>query len=213
VPDGLKSTDGLRLADAGARGRYCPQEARHVQQRPLSPRLTVEDYLVGEQASQIRHEYVDGAVFAMGGASDRHNLLAGNLHTALNNRLPEHCQVFMSDMKVRVRTAEQEAFYYPDVLVSCDPSDRQRYFRERPVLVAEVLSPSTERVDLFEKLFLYQRIDCLQEYLVIAQDFREVRILRRTARWNPLLVTEGELRLEAVGLTLTVDELYRRTGL
>jgi len=184
-----------------------------VQPHPLPPGLSVADYLAGEQASQVRHEYVDGAVFAMGGASDRHNLVAGNLHTLLNTRLPERCQVFMSDMKVRIRTTEQDVFYYPDVVVSCDPTDRERYFREQPVLVAEVLSASTERVDLFEKLFLYQRLESLQEYLIIAQDFREVRVFRRTDRWRPRLLTEGELRLESVDLTLGLDELYRRTGL
>jgi Uma2 family endonuclease len=184
-----------------------------VQSRPLPPRVSVEEYLAGEQASQVRHEYVDGAVFAMGGASDRHNLLAGNLLTALNTRLPEACQVFMSDMKVRIRTAEQDVFYYPDVVVACDPADRERYYRERPVLIAEVLSASTERVDQFEKLFLYQRLASLQEYLLIAQDFREVRTYRRGERWRPLLVTEGELRLESLELSITLDELYRRTGL
>ena len=184
-----------------------------MQPRPLPPRVPVEDYLAGEQASQVRHEYVDGAVFAMGGASDRHNLLAGNLYVRLSTGLPESCQVFMSDMKVRIRTAEQDVFYYPDVVVACDPADRDRYVRERPVLVAEVLSASTERVDLFEKLFFYQRLESLEEYLVIAQDFREVRVYRRGERWRPLLATEGDLRLESVGLTLTLDELYRRTGL
>jgi Uma2 family endonuclease len=184
-----------------------------VQPHPLPPRVPVDDYLTGEEASQVRHEYVDGAVFAMGGASDRHNLIAGNLYVRLSTRLPEACQVFMSDMKVRVRTAEQDVFYYPDVVVACDPADRERYYRERPVLIAEVLSESTERVDQFEKLFLYQRLETLQEYLLIAQDFREVRVHRRADRWRPRLVTEGELRLESVDLALTLDELYRRTGL
>ncbi len=75
-----------------------------MQPRTIRTFLSVDDYLAGELASQVRHEYVDGEIYAMVGASDQHGLIAGNLHTALNQQLPERCQVFMCDMKVRIRT-------------------------------------------------------------------------------------------------------------
>jgi len=172
--------------------------------------IGVDDYLHGVQFSDVRHEYVDGQVFAKGGASDRHGIIAGNLHTFLNRNLPDHCQVFISDMKVRIRAAEQEIFYYPDVLVSCDPADRETYYRTRPCLVAEVLSPATERVDRFEKLLSYRTLESLEEYLLVTQDYRQVEVFRRARGWRPEVYVEGEIPLTSVGLTLGFDELYRR---
>lgn len=180
--------------------------------QPLPSRsfIEVEDYLQGEQFSDIRHEYIEGQVFAMVGASDRHGLIAGNLHTFLNSRLPDRCQVFISDMKVHLLTAGQEIFYYPDVLVSCDPTDRERYYRSHPCLVAEVLSPATERVDRFEKRLIYRSLPSLEEYLLITQDYPQVEVYRRAQGWAPDLYTQGEIPLDAINLRLTFDALYRR---
>ena len=174
--------------------------------------ISADAYLEGELQSQVRHEYVDGEVFAMVGASDRHGLIAGNLHSALNLRLPDRCQVFTADMKVRIQTAERDIFYYPDVLVSCDPGDRHAYFRERPCLVAEVLSPQTARLDRFEKFMFYQRLDAIEEYLLVSQDYRQVEVFRRTDQWQATRYTEGAVPLHSVDLAVTLDELYRRTG-
>lgn len=173
--------------------------------------LSVDDYLAGELESQVRHEYVDGEIYAMVGASDRHGLIAGNLHSALNQRLPDRCQVFMSDMKVRIRTAERDIFYYPDVLVSCDPSDREPYYRQHPCLIAEVLSPHTARLDRFEKFLFYQQIDALEEYLLVSQDYRQVEVFRRADQWQATRYTKGEVPLHSVDLSVTIETLYRRT--
>jgi Uma2 family endonuclease len=173
--------------------------------------LSPETYLEGELHSEVRHEYVDGEVYAMVGASDRHGLIAGNLHSALNLRLPDRCQVFTADMKVRIQTAEREVFYYPDVLVSCDPADREPYFRERPCLIAEVLSPQTARLDRFEKFLFYQQLDALEEYLLVSQDYRGVEVFRRADQWQRTSYTEGAIPLRSVDLAVTLDELYRRT--
>ena len=134
-----------------------------MQLRRSSSFVTVDDYLFGEQDGQVRHEYVDGEVYAMVGASDRHGLIAGNLHTALNLALPDRCQVFISDMKVRVRTDAKDIFYYPDVLVTCDSRDRETYYREKPCLIVEILSRRTERLDRFEKLMFYRQLASLEE--------------------------------------------------
>ena len=181
-----------------------------MQTKRIRGYLGVEDYLRGEQFSDIRHEYVDGQAFAMVGASDRHGIIAVNLGGFLSQRLPDRAQVFIADMKVRIRTAEQEIFYYPDLLVSCDPVDRETYYRTRPCLVAEVLSPASERVDRFEKLLAYRGLESLEEYLLVTQDYRQVEVHRRAEGWAPEIYTEGEIQLTSIDLTLSFDELYRR---
>ena len=183
-----------------------------MQAKRVESCLSVDAYLEGELASEVRHEYVDGEVYAMVGASDRHGLIAGNLHSALNLRLPDRCQVFMADMRVRIQTAERELFYYPDVLVSCDPGDRERDYRARPCLVVEVLSPRTERLDRFEKFLFYRQLDALAEYVLVAPDFRQIEVYRRAEQWQATKYTEGAVPLRSVDLCVTLDEVYRRTG-
>jgi len=174
--------------------------------------LSIEDYLAGELESDVRHEYVDGQVYAMVGASDRHGLIAGNLHSAFNLRLPDRCQAFMSDMKVRIQTAEREVFYYPDVLVSCDSRDRETYYRQFPCLVVEVLSPHTERNDRFEKALFYRQLDTLEEYVLVSQDYRQLEIFRRADQWRCSKYIDGEIPFHSVDLTVNIDDIYRRTG-
>lgn len=173
--------------------------------------ISVEDYLLGEQDGQVRHEYVDGEVYAMVGASDLHGLIAGNLFTVINTGLPDRCQAFISDMKVRIRVDEKEVFYYPDILVTCDAKDRETYYRERPCLVIEVLSPSTERLDRFEKRMFYSHLGSLEEYVLVSQDYRQVEIYRRSVQWEPVRYTQGVVTLESVGIDVTMDQIYRRT--
>ena len=182
-----------------------------MQPRATAAFRSVDDYLAGELESQVRNEYVDGEIYAMVGASDRHGLIAGNLHGALNLRLPDRCQVFISDMKVRIQAAERDIFYYPDVLVSCDPRDREPYYRQYPCLIAEVLSPHTARLDRFEKFLFYRQLDSLQEYLLVSQDYRQIEVFHRSDRWQGTRFTSGEVPLRSIDLTVTIDEIYRRT--
>jgi Uma2 family endonuclease len=174
--------------------------------------LSVDAYLEGELESQIRHEYVDGETYAMVGASDRHGLITLNLAGLLSQSLPDRCQVFSSDMKVRIQTAEREVFYYPDVVVSCDPRDRERYFRQNPCLVVEVLSPQTERLDRFEKLMFYRQLDSLEEYVLVSQEYRQIEVFRRADQWQVTAYTDGEVPLRSVDLAVAMDAVYRRTG-
>ncbi len=105
--------------------------------------ISVDEYMEGELHSEIRHEYVDGQVYAMGGASDSHGLIVNALAFALTPAARyKHCQLFTSDMKLRLNIADKTVFYYPDLLLSCAPDDRQPYFRSRPCLIVEVLSNS-----------------------------------------------------------------------
>ncbi len=92
--------------------------------------VSVEDYLAGEQRSPVRHEFIGGAVYAMAGASDEHIALSMNLAFAVRSHLRgTACRVQMFEGKVRLRLAGEEIFYYPDVLVTCDPRDADRYFK------------------------------------------------------------------------------------
>lgn len=115
-------------------------------------------------------------------------------------------------MKVRIHTEAEDICYYPDVLVSCDERDRETYYRSHPCLIVEVLSPSTERTDRFEKFLFYRQLSSLQEYVLVAQDMKEIQVFRRSQQWGVEIYTEGAIPLESVGLTMPVNEIYRRVS-
>ncbi|AMW31333.1 Uma2 family endonuclease [Limnospira platensis] len=173
------------------------------------PLFTVEDYIIAEAESTIRHEYMGGYVFAMAGASEEHNLIAVNLCTLLRSHLRgSSCRVFMSDMKVKV---QDDIFYYPDLLVTCNPEDNHRYFKTQPNLIIEVLSESTESTDRREKLMNYQTLETLKEYVLVSQDVMQVEVYRQETpgSWTvQILGKDNELTWESVGLTVTVAQIY-----
>ena len=171
--------------------------------------IRVEAYLEGETLADIKHEYLDGEVVAMGGASARHGLVAGALYGAL---LPharrKGCQLFIADMKVRVEHTGQTYFYYPDLVLACAPDDRETYYRRSPCLLVEVLSPSTERIDRREKLFAYQTIPSLREYLLVDPDRRCVEVYRFGETVRHETFTEGGFWLDCLGAEITLDDVY-----
>ena len=173
------------------------------------PRIGVDDYLAGEEGGDIRHEYIDGQVYAMTGASDRHCLITGNIFGVLRPLLRgTPCQLFANDMKVRLKINQQDIFYYPDLLLSCDPTDRETYYRTKPCLLVEVLSDSTARLDSREKRFAYQTIPSLWEYLLVSQARREVQVFRRQEEWAPQIYGAGQVRLDCLGFELPLDLIY-----
>jgi Uma2 family endonuclease len=178
-------------------------------------KLTPEAYLEGEQESEIRHEYINGDVYAMTGVSEAHNLIAGNMLVLLHTHLrgtPR--RTFISDMKVQIKKLQDERYYYPDIQVVCDPEDREPYIKKCPKLVIEVLSPSTERIDRAEKFEAYRQLDCLQEYVLIAQDTRRVEIYRRLDNWSlALFQNEEAFHLQSVDLMVTLDAVYEEVNL
>src|ERR1043166_4828914 len=117
---------------------------------------------------------------------------------------------------MKLKMPGSEAFYYPDALVACDPSAAATYFRERPTVVFEVLSPDTERIDLREKRFAYSLIPSLKVYVIVAQDEIEVTILRRgkTRQWvaEPLSGRDSVLKLPEVKVEIPVARIYERTA-
>ncbi|MGH8581916.1 MAG: Uma2 family endonuclease [Gammaproteobacteria bacterium] len=168
---------------------------------PISP----EAFLAGEQTSEIKHEYVAGHVYAMAGSSTAHNRIALNQHLRGGP-----CRVFMSDVKLYIRPAE--VFYYPDVVVTCDPEDMggAALYISHPKLLVEVLSPSTERLDREEKRMRYLALASLEEYLLVGQQPQRVQIYRRdTQGWGMETWTEGEtVSLRSVRLDLPMSVLY-----
>ncbi|MEL7244520.1 MAG: Uma2 family endonuclease [Cyanobacteria bacterium J06573_2] len=174
--------------------------------------LTVEEYFNLEQTSEIRHEYVDGEVFAMAGASEEHNFITGNIYNLLRSHLRgTPCRTFASDMKVKVKVQKADIFYYPDVLVTCDPNDNERYFKTSPKLIVEVLSNSTKTIDKREKRLNYQNIESLEKYVLIYQDEIKVEIYRKDSQGNWLIQTlakEDKLHLNSIDLTLTMADIY-----
>lgn len=176
---------------------------------------SIEDYLQGELSGDIKHEYVNGDIYAMAGASEEHNTITVNLIALLHNHLRgTDCKVFASDMKTHIQTAYGDFFYYPDIQVCCQKDDKQRYYKEAPKLIIEVLSNSTQRHDRCEKFNNYRQLDSLEEYVLIAQDKRQVEIYRRAEQWQALLAAENDaVRLESLGLTLNLADIYEGVAL
>jgi Uma2 family endonuclease len=175
--------------------------------------LSVAEYLAGERDGAVRHEYVGGQVYAMAGASARHNRIAGNNFSRLNDHLAgDQCEPFISDMKIRVTP---DLFYYPDVVVTCDPPGSDPYFRTAPRLIVEVLSPTTERTDRHEKLAAYRNCESVQEYALVAQEQMFIELHRRSADgWQTEFFTEPDdlCTFHSVGLTLSLREIYRNVS-
>lgn len=170
--------------------------------------LSEAEYLQGEQLTDIKHEYVDGEVYAMSGASANHNRIAGNLFRKLGNALENQpCQPYTSDMKVKIGSK----YFYPDVLVDCSDLSGDSYFTESPVLLVEVLSKSTRQIDEKLKREIYLQIATLQEYILVEQDFVDVEVVRRSHGWRSEHYYLGEMiHLESIGLTLSVEDIYSR---
>jgi Uma2 family endonuclease len=175
--------------------------------------MTVKEYLKFEETSEIRHEYVDGRIFAMTGATRRHNIISGNLFAALHAFLKgTPCRPFMEGMKARVKASN--CFYYPDVMVACDKNDGESLYTEEPVLVIEVLSKSTAAIVRREKLTNYLKLPTLIEYLIVHQRRRKVELYRKEVDggWTKTEYTgSDEMVLESLRkgkLTISLDTIY-----
>jgi Uma2 family endonuclease len=173
--------------------------------------LSAETYLAEEEISPIKHEYVDGQVYAMTGGTDHHNAIAGNLFAILKNHLRgTGCRTFISDIKARIEPLN--IFYYPDVMVTCDERDRETsLFKRYPCLLVEVLSNSTEAFDRGDKFADYQQLESLQEYVLISQKRQRVDCFRRdeAGRWVLYSFNAGEVvHLVSVNLEVGMDALY-----
>ena len=173
--------------------------------------ISPEEYLKQEELSPIKHEYIRGEVYARAGASDAHVTATGNLLALLRNHVRgTGCRVYMSDMKVRIDSAN--IYYYADVMVSCDERDKAfQSFKRYPCLIIEVLSDATEGFDRGDKFADYQELETLQVYVLINQKRQRVECFRRNAEglWVLQSDTPGsEVYLASVDFRTSMDAIY-----
>lgn len=175
------------------------------------PVFTAAEYLDWEPAQLDRHEYLDGEVFAMAGAEDRHVTVSGNLYMCLRQHLAgTPCKTYMSDMRVQVAAAN--SYFYPDVLVTCSANDQTSpTIKSEPKLIAEVLSPSTAAYDRGLKFSHYRQIASLEEYVLIDLDSRITDCYRKGADglWVLHPFAAGEpIALASVNLQIAAEQLF-----
>ena len=174
--------------------------------------ISVEDYLAGELESPIKHEYLGGAVHAMAGAKNSHNIIAGNAYATLHSRLKGRpCRPFNSDTKIRVRLPTHWRFYYPDASVICRPNPQNDSFQDEPAVIFEVLSKATRRIDGGEKKDAYLTIPSLSAYVLLEQDSASAVVYRRTEQgFVPEVYTslEATIPLPEIDIELPLAEIY-----
>jgi Uma2 family endonuclease len=180
-----------------------------------SPRTSVEAYLEAERTSDSKHEYFDGLVIAMAGASPRHNMISTNVIRRLSAALDDGpCRVFGSDQRVHVEATR--SYVYPDVSVACGPldftSERPASLRN-PTLLVEVLSPTTEDHDRGAKLAHYRRTPSVREVLLLQANEQRGELYRRQSdgTWLIVDVVADEIVLESIGVRVPLAACYAKT--
>lgn len=172
--------------------------------------VPVKDYLHNEESvHNLRHEYVDGQVYAMAGASMNHNRITSNLVRLFGNHLlGQPCDVFSSDMLLQTSASR---YRYPDVMVSCQTQAENELLVVNPLLLIEVMSHNTRKADKEIKRLEYLQLPSLMEYVLIEQDFVEIEVLCRRQNWQPSYYYLGdEIGFESIGLSLPVLAIYQR---
>ncbi|MCY7337873.1 MAG: Uma2 family endonuclease [Chamaesiphon sp.] len=174
--------------------------------------LSPTEYLHLEEQSDLKHEYLDGEVYAMAGASDRHVTISGNLFAVLRSHLRgSGCRAYMSDLKAKIETSNR--FFYPDVMVTCDERDKSTSnYKQYPCLIVEVLSNSTEAFDRGDKFSDYQQLDSLQEYILISTNRQKVDCFRRNDNglWvlQPYSIQNPLVQIQSVNLDIDFASIY-----
>ena len=188
-----------------------------MQSRPYRL-LDESEYLTLEASSPVRHEYVAGEIFAMTGASIRHNIIAGNLYTALRTHLRgSPCRALMEGVKLYLK--KERSYFYPDVMVTCESRllelDAQMQIVDSPTLIIEVLSPSTEGIDRREKLRAYRTLPSLKEYALVSPDECELELYRRRGdiAWDIITFEPGDaVEFASVELHMPIADIYFEAG-
>jgi Uma2 family endonuclease len=177
------------------------------------PYLTEEEYLDNQLSATVKHEYVDGQMYAMAGASENHNLISGNIFLSLRNATRgSGCQVFSSDMKLKI--PQSHCYYYPDVMLICQRSTQDDdYYKHHPCLIVEVLSKSTSTTDQREKRLAYQNITALRYYLMVDSQKQQVIYLQRDHlnHWQQAILEADEtltIQCKTYQAPLTLASIY-----
>jgi Uma2 family endonuclease len=178
----------------------------------LKPKISVKDYLEGEKISEVKHEYIDGEIYAMAGTSKSHNRIIGNLVERLKAHLRgSDCEPFFVDIKVY--SEKFNRFYYPDLIVVCGEDNESEYFTAKPKLIVEVLSPSTALTDRREKMFVYKELESVEEYILIEQNRMYAEIYRRRdfdQLWSWIEFEAGEeIEFASIDFKMPMTEIYQ----
>ena len=186
--------------------------------RSVKRTFTPAEYLKMEEAAEYKSEYYAGEIFAMAGGSSDHNLIAGNLHTALNQSLDtKPCRVYINDMRLLIQL--DGLYTYPDVMVVCGKirfDDRRNDTLTNPILIVEVLSESTREYDRGEKFKFYKQIPSLQEYILVESENARVECYRRGDgdKWM-IEIHEGldaVVKLESVECEISLRRIYNKVS-
>ncbi|TWU16862.1 Uma2 family endonuclease [Allorhodopirellula heiligendammensis] len=175
--------------------------------------LSVEEYLAGELESDIKYEYVNGRVYAMAGGKNLHHRIASRALVALAVKLGDsECEAYNSDAKVRVQIQAKTYFYYPDAMVVCESNPDDDTYQDRPVVIVEVISESTRRIDEGEKADHYLSIPSLQAYVLLEQSVAAARVLQRNdnGQFEESVFTQPDsvITIDALDLQLPLREIY-----
>ena len=176
------------------------------------PRFTPEEYFAWEEHQEVKHEYIDGEVYAMTGGTLNHSKISSKLTQLLENHLENSgCQVLNSDARVKIEKSNK--YVYPDVSVTCDERDEDAdQFVSYPCLIIEVLSPSTEAYNRGKKFKLYQSSTSLIDYILVSTEEIEIEVFRKNDRekWEVTNYVAGdEVELESINLTFPIEQIYR----
>jgi len=187
---------------------------------PKRKYISPEDYLTIERDALERHEYFDGEIFQMAGSSNEHNLITSNIIISLGSQLKKrNCRVYPPDMRVHI--PKTGLFTYPDVLVVCGKPqflpDENLDTLTNPILIIEILSPSTEGYDRGAKFDNYRSLESLREYLLVSQDAKKViRYTKQTdGSWilMDFIGDKTEIELVSIECRLTMDDIYDKVDL
>ena len=176
------------------------------------PLFTPEEYFAWEEQQELKHEYLDGEVYAMTGGTLNHSQIGGNFHSLLDHHLQDSgCRLFTSDARVNI--VESNDYVYPDLSVTCDERDRKNtQYISYPCLIIEVLSPSTEAYDRGNKFAMYRRSNSLQDYVLVNADRVQLELFHRDDRgkWDIISYVTGDMvELESINLTFEIDRIYK----
>ncbi len=173
--------------------------------------ISKEEYLKGEITAEIKHEYVNGEIFAMVGCSENHDFIAGNIYRKFGNHLENSsCRPYTSDIKIKTAKGN---FRYPDCMVVCEKDNEDVYYQTKPIILVEVLSRTTRKTDEKDKLLEYINIPTLKEYVIIEQDCVDITVYLKSNDWHSThYFLNEDIYFESIDLTLSVAEIYHRVN-
>lgn len=185
---------------------------------PNTTKMTVDEYLEFERDSEIRHEFIDGEIYAMAGASPSHNRIVLNLSVSMFDHVDSNgCEMFGENQRLALEKSTDRDYLYPDTSVVCDApefTDDNPKALKNPILIIEVLSPSSQKFDSDEKFTLYRQMDTFREYVLVWQDKAKIACyyLNDNNIWEFSDATglESTILFKSIDCTLSLADVYRR---